>query len=129
MQPVPAEEPEYSPKPKKKRSPWIVVHADNRHGYGWPREPRSGAGNKWTGWLTHQEYNLIEFHNRFELDDMYAVGQYMNLNRNSAEHMFHRLRKAGIIDGEVACFTITDMAKILFDMTDQYILELDLGDG
>lgn len=114
--------------PKKKRIPYKIKHADSRHGDEWPKPPSSGVGRNWTGWLTHREYNLIESHLRYGIDNIYHMGEVMGIKHDSSQRAFYDLEEAGFLEGEVEKFRVTPMAKILFDMTDQYILQLDLED-
>ena len=113
-------------KRKLKAITYPIIHADLRHGPEWPRRP--GQVVKWTGWLTHREYNLIEDALRYQTTDLYRVGETMGLKMSSTQRMYHSMINAGLITGTVDEFQLTPMAKILFDMTEQYILELDLGD-
>lgn len=119
------EKPE-KPKPKKKRESYPSIPVDERHGEGWPRP--AGFRAQWTGWLTYREYNVIEFRERFEIDNIHKIGQIFGIKSNSAERMYHNMTNAGILEGPADSFRVTPMAKILWDMTDQFILELDLGD-
>lgn len=81
----------------------------------------------WTGWLTYREYNVIEAHMRFGLTDLYEIGTRMKLKDTATDRMFYTMFASGILDGEINDFYVTPLAKIIFDMTDQFILELDLG--
>lgn len=111
-------------KPKKpKPSP---IHVDDRHGSEWPRIPRRGS--VWTGWLTHREYNFIEASLRYEQSIMYDVARYLDSKDTNVERIFYTLVDAGVLFGSPTNYSVTAMAKILFDMTDQYMLQIDLGD-
>ena len=110
------------------RKPYQVIHADDRHGDGWPKPPGSGPSKNWTGWLTYREYNLIDFWIRFAHNDIYMLGPRFDITHESCNRLFYNMVDAGLIEGETRDFHITPMAKILFDMTDQYILQLELED-
>lgn len=106
--------------------PGGVIHVDDRNGDPWPLP--AGFRNKWTGWLTYQEYNIIECNNRRDINNMYTIAKRFGVADTTGERIFHHLFNAGILTGAVECFQVTPMAKILFDMTDQYILEMQLDD-
>lgn len=122
------ERPKRPPRPRSELKPitYPIIHADLRHGPGWPREP--GRVPKWTGWLTYREYNLIEDALRYQTTDLYRIGETMGLMMSSTQRMYHSMINAGLITGVVDEFELTPMAKILFDMTEQFILQLDLGE-
>ena len=105
---------------------YTSIHVDDRHGDSWPRP--AGWKGCWTGWLTNREYNVIEAHLRFGLTNLYEIGTRMKLKDTATDRMFYTMFSAGLIDGEIYEYYVTDMAKIIFDMTDQFILELDLGE-
>lgn len=124
-----------SPRPSKKlsvqkrkregKSNYPMIHVDQRHGDAWPR--KAGWRGCWTGWLTYREYNIIDFCQRLGHSDMAEVGKYLGHNSpNSTERAFYNLVEAGVIEGTQENFTVTPMAKILFNMTDQFIMQLDL---
>lgn len=98
------------------------LHVDDRHGVEWPREP--GAHFKWCGWLTHREYDIIEMRERFEIDNFYKVGDRLGVKYTTAERIYHNMIDSGIVLGKIYNYSISPMAKILWDMTDQYILQL-----
>lgn len=108
-----------------KRITYPTIHVQDRHGGEWPREP--GKVYRWTGWLTHREYNLIESQLRFGHHDMYQLGDFMSLKRNSVERMYHSMVNAGVVTGSIDNFEITPLAGMLYQMTDEYMLGLDLG--
>lgn len=117
------------PKTKgKKRVQAIIPHVNIRTGEGWPRFP--GKHRRWTGWLTYREYNLIEFCNRFKCNDIFDIGTSMKLKQNSIERMYHSMVEVGIIqeDSSPNDFVITPDGMLLFTMTDEFILSLDLGE-
>lgn len=113
--------------PQEKRREYKILHVDDRHGVGWPRTPGSGRNKNWTGWLTYREYDIFEMCIRYEENNIYALGAALDVRNNTSNKMFYNLLDAGMVIGEPDLFEVTPMAKILFDMTDQYILELDLG--
>lgn len=111
---------------KKRTNGWKPpIHVDLRHGEGWPK-----LAYKWTGWLTYREYNLIESHVRFGVENAYQLGKPMGITHDSVNRMYWTMVECGILDpkGDIENMIVTPMARILYDMTDQYILELDLGD-
>jgi hypothetical protein len=120
---------EATPKTKgKKRVQAIIPHVNTRTGEGWPRVP--GKHRRWTGWLTYREYNLIEFCKRFQCNDIFDIGTSMKLKQNSIERMYHSMVEVGIIQEESSPndFVITPDGMLLFTMTDEFILSLDLGE-
>lgn len=109
--------------PRKSKKVFRQIHVEDRHGEGWPRP--AGYNKQWTGWLTYREYNVIEFYARYGVNNIYSVGKHLGVMGTSAERIYHYMREAGILTGPVENFAVTPMARILFDMTDQFILDMD----
>lgn len=109
----------------KKRT-YSRPHISKRTGDCWPRPARWKA--KWTGWLTHREYDVIDFWTRFEIDNMHKMGSMMGIKDTAVERLFHTLVEVGILTGSVDQFRVTKGGLELFEMTDQFMLELDLGE-
>lgn len=113
-------------RPVKKPAPLTSTHVDDRHGDNWPLPPRSGARGIWTGWMTHQEYNLVEMYDRYDLNNIYAYGARMNLTTSSAQTIFHKMTDTGLFTktSNYELFYISAMGMMLYNMTDQYMLQL-----
>lgn len=105
---------------------YSAIHVEDRHGEEWPKKP--GWRGNTTGWLTYREYNVIEFVQRFDMNNVYTIGDRLGIKPSTAERMYQNYIACGLIEGPMVDFKITPMALILFDMTDQYILELDLSE-
>jgi hypothetical protein len=111
---------------KAKKITHPLPHLLERVGEGWPRYP--GSHRRWTGWLTYREYNLIEHVIRFKSTDMNEIGTHMKLKQNSSERMYSSMIGVGIIKGAYESFRVTDLGMKAFYATDEFILDLDLGD-
>jgi len=101
--------------------------AHERVGDLYPREPRSGEGRNWTGWLTHREYDVLDAHIRMDINNIYW---FMSPKRSvlGCEKMFSVLSNLGLIDGECSQFYVTAIGHQLHHLTDQYMLNYDCGE-
>lgn len=114
----------------RKPAPPVATHVDDRHGNQYPLPPRSGVKGLWTGWLTHQEFDLIEMYTRLGQTNIYAYGERMGFTTSYAQTIYFKMLRTGVfMEGSTyEEYKISPMALILFNMTDQYLIQVEIED-
>lgn len=105
-----------------------MPHATKREGGRFPIHPTEGRRYRTAGWLTHLEYDVLDMHVRMGVCNIYFFikntgPKARQRSASGCDRMFTDFVSVGLLRGTKMEFEATETGLLLYQMTDQYLLD------